>query len=516
MNRKAWDMVLCVALAGFGGCGDSNTSAADSSTTGSCTISRTATTIVTKVHSEGQSSTTVYIFDAQGEMTSSTVSIRFDGIDETTAKAACNTSSSNDDVEIVFEDGYCVTTTNGGFGNIDDIYEAQQTMCANLDKASKPGGSSSSKGGSGGKNEVADLAALFQLPCSEKTEGRSAYVKSEKTDYVCAPVSLGVVSSYQWAPVVSSISDMDDCSQSFATANPKKTYVYAKDDKQVYSCSIDAETLDWAWQKLGEAIDLDDDDDDGGNTGKSSSSTGKSSSSVYKGVTFADGVIWQPSYQGRARTFFNTVEEKSFLEEAAVTKDYSGWWYVFDDSADEGTSIAEFEVTASRVSVDIILQYKEWYEASDGVYTYWAPNPYPYAALGFDWAPVKGQTVDLTTKMDGICVTYDSKSKFEIVFKSSKDGSTSWYYAAPEASNKKTVNISFSSGSSLKQPSWAVEQGVSYPTLANALANAEGLHFKYSNDEANVSCDEKYSISCYTTRSTQINIYKIGLYGTCE
>ena len=123
MNRKIWNLALCTALAVFGGCGDSNTSAADSSAV-SCSVSRTVTTVVTKVSSEGQSSTTVYIIDAQGGMTSSTVSIKLDGIDETTAKAACNTSASNDDVEIVFEDGYCVTTTNGGFGNIDDIYEA--------------------------------------------------------------------------------------------------------------------------------------------------------------------------------------------------------------------------------------------------------------------------------------------------------------------------------------------------------------------------------------------------------
>ena len=90
-----------------------------------------------------------------------------------------------------------------------------------------------------------------------------------------------------------------------------------------------------------------------------------------------------------------------------------------------------------------------------------------------------------------------------------------YYYPASSATSPKTVDIAFPT--SLTRSQYAKTS----LTKAEALKNVEALHFKYTNDEANVECDYEYytpsECALYVSSPTNtIKIYKIGKYGTCN
>ena len=242
---------------------------------------------------------------------------------------------------------------------------------------------------------------------------------------------------------------------------------------------------------------------DSGSTTKSSASAGPKE----KVVTFEDGIMYTSSYGDRVRTFFNTVDEYTFFDDNAVTKDSSGWWFAFDDKADKGSSMVFLDYEMGYVDAEIDLVYKNWSRVGSGTSSYMAPDPYPYGAIGFNMAPAGG-TVDMSD-WEGICVTYSATDPLELTLKSSLDGSSSWY-APLLSANMKTVNLKFSA-TAFGQPSWST----SYPSFSQAIASVEAIHFKYSNDESGVSCAFENSIYCPTGAVNSIKIFKIGKYGAC-
>lgn len=342
-----------------------------------------------------------------------------------------------------------------------------------------------------------------------------------------------------WAPITIS---QNVASISAATCNSQAVgqVVYSAEDKSLYTCSAEIK----GWAKTGEVKFISkpaalqpeapssSSANNGWDTPASSSSisvdqcalfpslcavssssipsvTPSSSSiipSTTKEVTFADGIMWQPSYGERVRTFFGDVTEYDFLSNES---DMSGFWYTFADSEVElnGLSTASFTVGSAAVTASFKLSTTGWHYHDPYEMDYMEPNLYPYAALGFNLHP-KGDdyTVKLNNLSEGLCVTYTASDyvSIKLVSTATLTDGVHYVYRLSPTTSKKTVNIAFSS---FKQPSWiTTSQKV---VISSALAATSAIQFSYSNDEAALS-------KSYPTSSNTVAIYKLGKYGMCN
>ena len=141
-----------------------------------------------------------------------------------------------------------------------------------------------------------------------------------------------------------------------------------------------------------------------------------------------------------------------------------------------------------------------------------APDPYPYGAIGFNMSPTKNASVNMSD-WEGVCVTYSATKPLEFTLKSFLDGASSWYTLLLSGTMK-TANLKFNT-TTFSQPGWAVEQMIDYPSFSEALSSVEAIHFKFSNDEAGVSCPVSTGTFCSTGATNSVKIFKIGKYGTC-
>lgn len=522
-KETAFLSLFCAASIGLFGCGSDSSSSGPDATSDVCSVTKTGNSVTMKTTAGGATTTTVYVFGADGNMVSqSTITDYSQMGDDVTAKTVCEASGTVEGFSATYEAGKCtVTQTVGLVGTLDEIYDTQNAVCEATNEVAKPASSSGSSESS--SKSVKSLVELFQSPCAESNSGETVKVTGEKSDYICASIDLGMgMTTYTWAPAVSKIEDMDECSQSWAIANPQKTYAYDKSKKQIYTCSMDPESLTWKWSALGAALDIADDDEEDGdevdNLGSSGStkadpsetSTPESSSSSgpkEKVVTFEDGIMYTSTYGDRVRTFFNTVDEYTFFDDNKETKDSSGWWFSFDDSADRGysTVYTGSEMGAYTAEIDLVYDWEYNGEYMEAV-------PYPYAAIGFNMSP-SGTSVNMSD-WEGMCVTYSATKKVAFTLKSFGDGRSSWYATLPSGTVK-TVDLAFNT-KTFHQPSWAIDQKISYPTFNGALSSVLAIHFKYSNDEAGVSCPVSLEGNCVTTSVNSIKIHKIGKYGACS
>jgi len=513
---------LCAASIGLFGCGSDSSSSGPDVPSDVCSVTKSGNSVTVKMAANGTVTTTVYVFGADGNMVSqSTITDYSQMGDDATAKAVCEASGAVEGFSATYEDGKCtVSQTVGLVGTLDEIYNTQNAVCDATNESAKPASSGSSESSS---KSVKSLMELFQSSCAESNSGEMVKVTGEESDYICATIDLGVgMSTYTWAPAVSKIEGMDECSQDWAIANPQKTYAYDKSKKQIYTCSMNPESLNWEWHALGAALDLGDDDEEEGDEDEvlgSSGSTGTDPSEIStpesssssgpreKVVTFEDGIMYTSTYGDRVRTFFNTVDEYTFFDDNKETKDSSGWWFSFDDSADRGYSSVYTGTEMGAYTAEINLIYDWEYNGE-----YMEAVPYPYAAIGFNMSP-SGNSVNMSD-WQGMCVTYSATKKVAFTLKTFADGKSSWYATLPSGTVK-TVDLAFNT-TTFHQPSWAIDQNLAYPTFKNAVTSVLSIHFKYSNDEAGVSCPVSLEGNCVTTSVNTIKIHKIGKYGACS
>ena len=526
VNKKnTFVLASAICAAGFGliGCGDdSNSGTGPNNAQGDvCTVGKNGNTLTVKNDVNGVVTTTIYEFGADGNMVSQSTVTDVGAGGET----ACKAMNVEGVSEASFEGGKCTVKTTAGLmpGSIDQLEQAQQMACDAANAAAKPTSNSSGNSGSSGKSgssQGGDSDDICSVTKTSTTVSMKSNIEGETytTVYVFAGGELtSVVSTAD----LSALGD-DATAEAVCIASAKGDAT-AKYDKGKCTVTEDVDfyesmTLDQVYEFNVEACDemkaaanpANGGDEGGeGGEGSSGSSTGKSSASAgpkEKVVTFEDGIMYTASYNDRVRTFFNTVDEYTFFDDNAETKDSSGWWFSFDDSADKGSSMVFLEYGVG-VDAEIDLVYKNWSEESSGKNTYMAPHPYPYGAIGFNMSPTGG-TVDMSD-WEGICVTYSATDPLELTLKSSLDGESSWYAPLLSASMK-TVNLKFSA-TAFGQPTWSK----SYPSFSQAIASVEAIHFKYSNDESGVSCAFETSIYCPTSAINSVKIFKIGKYGAC-
>ena len=571
--------LLCFCLAGSSllGCGDdSSGTAAPGASADQCSVSKTANNVVVKVSADGSVSTTVYVFDGSGNMTSLVTTFDYSGMgDDATAKSVCNASAAGEGFSASYENGLCTITQTVGLvgGTLDRIYEEQSAICDEMNvedipasDESKPlssDGKSSSNEGKTSSSELTHfddgksssssgifsqgssssetqppsvantLEELRGYKCKEEFLGMRVPVLAENSDYACIVYET---SYYVWLPVIDNIKNAPTCNEKFKTGTGNKTMFVAESDYGVYGCILDIkdpydfDSAEYIWKKYG-TCKIDGKGAQNESKSSSSSVNAKSSSSIPPNtsssipkssnsnpgesvVTFVDGLMWEPSYGKRVRTFFNTDDESSFFDEESG--DESGWWFKYTDDIDGGYSIASATFTDTYLNLDITLKYSNWYLETSGGDYYYAPDPYPYVGFGFSFSPGgEDATVDISG-WEGICVTYESTGKFEIAVKSPYDDGLSWYKLASKATTATTLNVAFSSLTRSKYAEYPLSR-------AEALKEASGIHFKYTNDESGTGTVCKYgrdtAMECdemdYIAWNT-IKIYKIGKYGTCN
>jgi uncharacterized protein (TIGR02145 family) len=331
--------------------------------------------------------------------------------------------------------------------------------------------------------------------------------------------------------VTVSSDSLDSSSEGNSSVNESDDKKSSSSDKGVSSSSVNSSSANT------DSLSSEKVETSSSNKMESSSSSGKAvteSSSSAEGnndssVKFVDGIIWTPEYGKRARTFFNTVGEESFLDESTRAQDSSGWWYTLTDYDDDGDSKVELTFASTYMNALYTLKYNNWHSEPDGRGgLYFAPAPYPYASVGFTLSP-DGKTVDISS-WDGLCITYSTQNSVEVEFVSSVDAAidnasyrailpgTLYIYGEP--ARVETVNLSFAS-EDFTRPDWLTTklgQGTvsgPVPSLAETKKNMLGLRIKYSNDEAKASCTNGTDL-CPSEKIGSVRIFKIGLYGKCD
>lgn len=507
-NTIALASAVCAVSFGLFGCSDSGGSGPNSQSD-VCKATKSGNFITVEMNANGAVTTTIYEFGDDGKMTS-TSNVTEVGDNGKTACEAMNVEGVS---EATFEAGKCTVKTTTGLlpGSMDDIYKAQTLACDKANEAAKPASNSSGKNGGSQGGNGDDI-------CSVTKTGTTVSMKSNVDGETYTTVFVfagGELTSVVSTADLSALGD-DAIAEAVCTASAKGGAT-AKYDKGKCTVTEDADfygsmTLDEIYELNVETCDemkaaTSTNDDDDVPTGSSGSGkTSSNSGPKEKVVTFEDGIMYTASYNDRVRTFFNTVDEYTFFDDNAVTKDSSGWWFSFDDSADKGSSMVFLQYGVG-VDAEIDLVYKNWSKVGSGTSSYMAPNPYPYGAIGFNMSPAGG-AVDMSD-WEGICVTYSATDPLELTLKSSLDGESSWYAPLLSASMK-TVNLKFSA-TAFGQPTWSK----SYPSFSQALSMVEAIHFKYSNDESGVSCAFENSIYCPTSAINSVKIFKIGKYGAC-
>ena len=520
----------------FGCGGDSGSS--PSVQNDECSVTKTANSVTVKSVVDGASTTTVYVFTTNGDMASITTVTDYSNVDEATAKAICDASGSVEGFTATYENGQCTVVQKEGIsGTLDDIYDAQNAVCGEVNESAKSSNSSSdslfdessSSAAETALTEVDDLMALALIKCNDSKLGSKIFVVSENKDYICASYESSGMAFTTWFPTIDNIKNAPTCTQELILSGDDATY-FSESDNTIYACVLDItdpynfDDAKYVWKSYGEfevssssAAVILSSSSEASKTPSSSSATvvaSSASKSTEKQVTFKDGIIWEPSYESRARTFFNTVDEYNFFDDNSVTGDSSGWWFKYLDSGDGGMSTAVGIFGSTALDLSITLEYINWYVAYDGLYYYNAPDPYPYAGFGFNWsAEGEGESVDLSD-WTGVCLTYASTKSFELAFPAVGDGDFAYYYPVTYSSTPKTIDIPFSS---LTRSQYATTS----LSRSTALKNVTALHIKYTNDETKVQCDRTYysASECryyFNSYSNSIQIYRIGKYGTCN
>lgn len=386
---------------------------------------------------------------------------------------------------------------------------------------------SSSDDSSGGGASVDSYADLASRTCSSANGTETIFVNSLSANYACVQVS----NVWSWQPSVSAYSKLGDCTSALVG-----TLNYVEQDKKVYVCmqntwsDVNAisnfmSSANSISSSSNSVVNQNSSNSSSSSMGISSNSspnisssggseTKVSSSSATKVVSFVDGVIWIPSYGKRARTFFNTVDEYSFWSPNSATKDSSGWWKKYNDDEDGGASVTSGSFEADHLLLNVKLNYVNWHKASDGIYTYNAPSPYPYGGFQFSLSTAAGGYSDIRD-WGGVCVTYTSTEPFAFAVRSAQtdlgDG-MHWEAAMSASAVQKTVEITFAN---LSRSQYAT----TFVTRDAALQKATGFEVSYRNDEANVKCPSGYSTSTCNSygysASNQIRIYKIAKAGMC-
>jgi hypothetical protein len=519
-NTIALASAVCAASFGLFGCGSDSNGSGPNSQGDVCKATKSGNFITVEMNANGAVTTTIYEFGDDGNMvsTSNVTEVGDNG------KAACEAMNVEGVSEATFEGGKCTVKTTTGLmpGSIDDIYQAQNMACDAANEAAKPAStdsgnnnpfaksSNSSGNGGTGADDICSVTKTSSTVTIKTNVDGEAYT----TVFVFAGGELtSVVSTADLSALG------DDATAEAVCIASAKGGATAKYDKGKCTVTEDADfygsmTADEIYELNVESCDEmkaaanPANGGDGGTT-PGSSDSGKTSSNSgpkEKVVTFEDGIMYTASYNDRVRTFFNTVDEYTFFDDNAETKDSSGWWFAFDDGADKGSSMVFLQYGVG-VDAEIDLVYKNWSEEGSGTNTYMAPHPYPYGAIGFNMSPTGG-AVDMSD-WEGICVTYSATDPLELTLKSSLDGESSWYAPLLSASMK-TVNLKFSA-TTFGQPTWSK----SYPSFSQALSMVEAIHFKYSNDESGVSCAFENAIYCPTSAINSVKIFKIGKYGAC-
>jgi len=525
-------LVCAASLLVFGCGGDSSSSPSVQNDV--CSVTKTANSVTVKSTVDGASTTTIYVFGTDGNMVSETIVTDFSDVDDATAKAICDANASVEGITATYENGQCTVVQKVGLaGSLEDIYEAQSIVCDVANEATKPSSSSVGKNTNGSSSsteektvtEVDDLTALAVIKCNSSTLGDKVFVKSEDKDYVCASYESSGMDFTTWFPTIDDIKNAPTCSQNLILGDDDAIY-FSEKDNTIYACVLDItdpynfDDAEYVWKNYGEfevvsSASVESSSSEISTVASSSSAVVLSSASTTKEkvVTFKDGIIWEPSYKSRARTFFNTVDEYNFLDSNSATGDSSGWWFKYLDEADGGVSTATGVFGATALDLSITLKYINWYVAYDGSYYYNAPDPYPYAGFGFNWSTDgDNESVDLSD-WTGICITYESTKSFEVAIPAVGDGDFAYYYPVTYSSSPKTIDIPFSS---LTRSQYATTSF----SRSSALKNATALHIKYTNDETKVQCDRTYytASECgyyFNSYSNSIQIYRIGKYGSC-
>ena len=515
-NTIALVSAVCAAGLGLFGCGSDSNGSGPNSQGDVCKATKSGNFITVEMNANGAVTTTIYEFGDDGNMvsTSNVTEVGDNG------KAACEAMNVEGVSEATFEGGKCTVKTTTGLmpGSIDDIYQAQNMACDAANEAAKPASNSSGNGsGNGGSQGGAD-DGLCSVTKTATTVSMKSNIDGEAATIVYV-FTGGEVTSVVSTTDLSVLGD-DAIAEAVCTASAKNGGT-AKYDKGKCTVTEDADfygamTLDEIYElsveacdEMKEAVNSASSGDEGTTPGSSGSgSTTKSSASAgpkEKVVTFEEGIMYTSSYGDRVRTFFNTVDEYTFFDDNAVTKDSSGWWFSFNDWSDGGSSMVFTESEMGAYTAEIDLVYDWFYNGE-----YMESDPYPYGAIGFNMSP-SGQSVNMSD-WEGMCVTYSATKPIAFTLKSFSDGRSSWYTKLPSATMK-TVDIAFNT-TTFHQPTWAIEQMISYPTFSGALSSVLAIHFKYSNDEAGVSCSTT-SASCTTTSTNTIKIHKLGKYGAC-
>ena len=230
-----------------------------------------------------------------------------------------------------------------------------------------------------------------------------------------------------------------------------------------------------------------------------------------KQVEFEDGVLWKSSYgYGKVRTFFGDVDEYNF-KSAFDIGDGSGWWYTYSDSssAGKGKSTAVLANGDGYLKANLKLVY-QWKKDAEGKVV---PNPYPYAAFGFDWlADGNPGAVNLNELDSGLCLTYSATRNFDIALYSYRSIDVI-HYSVAASETKKTINVKFND---FKEYSW----NDNVLSLENALKRIQNFHILYMNDHVGddfVQCKETDPSDCGSqTYTNEVKIYKLGKYGMCN
>ena len=515
-NTIALASAVCAASFGLLGCGGGSGGSGPNSQNDVCKATKSGNFVTVEMNANGAVTTTIYEFGDDGKMVS-TSNVTEVGDNGKTACEAMNVSGVS---EATFEAGKCTVKTTTGLmpGSIDDIYKAQNLACDKANEAANPASNSSGKNGGSQGGNGDDICAVTKT-------ATTVTVKTNDEGDASTIVYVFAAGKLTSEVITSDLSALGDDATAEAVCKAGAAAGGSASYEKGGKCTVTLEatdldllgkmTLDDLYESNVEMCDemkaaaSTGDDDDGDVTpGSSGSTKPKSSASAAKTekvVTFEDGIMYTSTYGDRVRTFFNTVDEYTFFDDNAETKDSSGWWFSFNDRPDGGTSMVFAESEMGSYTAEIDLVYDWFYNGE-----FMEADPYPYGAIGFNMSPT-GSAVDMSG-WEGMCVTYSATKPVAFTLKSSYDGRSSWYTKLPSGTVK-TVNLAFTT-TTFHQPTWAIEQSVIYPTFADAVSKVVAIHFKYSNDEAGVSCS-KTSASCTTTSTNTIKIHKLGKYGAC-
>ena len=123
--------LICAASIGLLGCGSDSSSSGPDATSDVCSVTKTGNSVTMKTTAGGATTTTVYVFGADGNMVSqSTITDYSQMGDDVTAKTVCEASGTVEGFSATYEAGKCtVTQTVGLVGTLDEIYDAQNAVC---------------------------------------------------------------------------------------------------------------------------------------------------------------------------------------------------------------------------------------------------------------------------------------------------------------------------------------------------------------------------------------------------